>query len=127
MKDKAYQWAQALCACAGEDGKFLKDFWESLTKSEGVFREFTYYQEHRNFLCEYKVAGYSVVDIMIWQIDHFKANLDQSKAGAVYAGGQNGDRMLLMAFDTMLRMEKEPEKYAAVMQSETGTDYPGKY
>jgi hypothetical protein len=40
---------------------------------------------------------------------------------------QNGDKMLLMAFDTMLKMEKQPEKYVYLMQSETGTDYPEKY
>ena len=39
----------------------------------------------------------------------------------------NGDRMLLMAFDTMLKMERDPERYAAPMRSETGTDYADKY
>lgn len=127
MEERAYQWAQALCSCAGEDADFLRGFWEALLQSEGVWREFVYYLEHETFLCDYKVAGYSVVDIMVWQIDHFKANLDFSHSGTAYAGGQNGDRMLLMAFDTMLKMEREPERYAALMRSETGTDYPDKY
>ncbi|MDE7187968.1 MAG: hypothetical protein K2O13_10750 [Lachnospiraceae bacterium] len=127
MKERVYQWAQALCSCAGEGEDFLKDFWEALTQSEGVYREFEYYLEHQTFLCEYKIAGYSVVDIMVWQIDHFKANLDQSKGGNAYTGGGSGDRMLLMAFHTMLKMEQEPEGYAALMQTETGTDYSGKY
>lgn len=127
MKERAYQWAQALCSCAGEGETFLRNFWEALTESEKIYREFVYYLEHQTFLCEYKVSGYSVVDIMVWQIDHFKANLDQSKTGTAYAGGQNGDRMLLMAFDTLLKMEKEPEKYVALLQSETGTDYQDKY
>lgn len=127
MEERAYQWAQALCSCAGEGEAFLEQFWEALVESEKIYREFVYYLEHQTFLCEYKVAGYSVVDIMVWQIDHFKANLDQSKSGLAYAGGQNGDRMLLMAFDTMLKMEKEPDEYTALMSSETGTDYPGKY
>ncbi len=39
----------------------------------------------------------------------------------------NGDKMLLMAFDTMLQMEQDPMRYISRMQSETGTDYPGKY
>lgn len=127
MEKRAYQWAQALCSCAGEGEVFLKEFWEMLMGSDKIYREFVYYLEYQTFLCEYKVSGYSIVDIMVWQIDHFKANLDQSKGGTVYAGGQNGDRMLLMAFDTMLRMEQEPEKYVASMQGDTGTDYPDKY
>ena len=127
MEERAYQWAQALCSCAGEGEEFLRDFWEALTRSEGVYREFEYFLEHQTFLCAYKVAGYSVVDIMVWQIDHFKANLDQSRGGSSYAGGQNGDRMLLMAFHTMLKMEQDPERYVSWMQTETGTDYAGKY
>ncbi len=127
MKERVYQWAQALCSCAGEGEEFLKDFWEMLTQSEGVYREFEYYLQHQTFLCEYKIAGYSVVDIMVWQIDHFKANLDRSKSGNAYTGGRSGDRMLLMAFHTMLKMEQEPEGYAVLMQTETGTDYSGKY
>ena len=68
MKERVYQWAQALCSCAGEGEEFLKDFWEMLTQSEGVYREFEYYLEHQTFLCEYKIAGYSVVDIMVQHI-----------------------------------------------------------
>lgn len=127
MEKRAYQWAGALCSCAGEGEEFLNEFWKMLMGSEEIYREFVYYLEYQTFLCEYKVAGYSIVDIMVWQIDHFKANLDQSKGGTLYAGSQNGDRMLLMAFDTMLRMEQEPEKYVASMQGDTGTDYPDKY
>ncbi len=127
MEERVYQWAQALCSCAGEGRAFLEEFCAALMKSEGIYEEFVYYLERQTFLCAYKVAGYSVVDIMVWQIDHFKANLDHSKDGGAYAGGQNGDRMLLMAFDTMLKMEQNPEKYTALMQNETGTDYPDKY
>ena len=50
MKERVYQWAQALCSCAGEGEEFLKDFWEMLTQSEGVYREFEYYLEHQTFL-----------------------------------------------------------------------------
>ncbi len=60
---------------------------------------------------------------MVWQMDHFKAQLDRGHDDMK----QNGDKMLLMAFDTMLKMEKQPEKYVYLMQSETGTDYPEKY
>ena len=127
MEERAYQWAQALCSCAGEDMEFFREFWQALSQSQGVYREFLYYLEHETFLCDYYVAGYSVVEIMVWQIDHLQVNLDLSHSGAAYAGGHNGDRMLLLAFDTMLKMEREPERYAALMRSETGTDYPDKY
>lgn len=60
---------------------------------------------------------------MVWQMDHFKARLDRDNSGTK----QNGDRMLLLAFDTLLNMKKDPEKYIRKMTEETGTDYPDKY
>ncbi len=121
--ERAYEWAKALCYYAGEDEAFLSRFWQSLTKSEQIYREFVYYLEHQDFLCDYKVAGYGMLDIMVWQMDHFKAQLDRGKDDMKH----NADKMILMAFDTMLKMEKEPEKYVTLLMSETGTDYPGKY
>lgn len=120
---KAYAWARALCYYAGEDEAFLERFFEMLIGSEGVSREFLYYLRHQNFLCDYQVAGYSLVDIMVWQMDHFKAQLDRDRTDMK----SNGDKMLLEAFHTMLLMEREPEYYVNLMQTETGTDYPEKY
>ncbi len=123
MEQKAYEWAQALCYYAGEDEEFLRNFWRMLIRSPEIYKEFLHYLEHQQFLCEYKVSGYSVVDIMVWQMDHFKAQMDRGKDDMK----NNGDKMLLMAFDTLLRMEQNPEYYVNLIQTETGTDYPGKY
>ncbi len=117
------EWARALCFYAGEDEGFFERFFQALRESEGVYGEFVYYLEHRNFACRYQIAGYTIVDIMVWQMDHFKAQMDRGNDGMK----NNGDKMLLMAFDTMVKMEKDPQKYVFLMQSETGTDYPGKY
>lgn len=120
---KAYAWAKALCYYAGEDEMFFQAFFKRLTASEGVSREFLYYLEHQDFLCAYQVAGYSLIDIMVWQMDHFKAQLDRDRTQMK----SNGDKMLLEAFHTMLLMEQDPKRYVNLMQSETGTDYPDKY
>ena len=79
--------------------------------------------EHGSFACKAKVQGYTVVDIMVWQMDHFKARLDRDNTGT----RRNPDRMVLLAFDTLLKMRTEPEKYIAKLKQETGTDYEGKY
>ncbi|MDE6386667.1 MAG: hypothetical protein K2L82_02535 [Lachnospiraceae bacterium] len=123
MEEKAYEWARALCYYAGENEEFLKTFWRMLKQSEGIYKEYLYYLERQQFLCEYKVSGYSVVDIMVWQMDHFKAQMDRGRDDMK----SNGDKMLLMAFDTMLKMEQNSEYYVNLIQTETGTDYPGKY
>ena len=122
-KERAYGWAKELCRYAGEDEAFLERFFGMLAASEGVSKEFLYYLEHQNFLCEYQVEGYSLIDIMVWQMDHFKAQLDRDRTQMK----SNGDKMLLEAFHTMLLMEQDPQHYVNLMQSETGTDYPGKY
>ncbi|MGN0377627.1 MAG: hypothetical protein ACI4ED_08330 [Suilimivivens sp.] len=117
------QFIGKLCKYAGEDEKFADDFYERLKADEEILREFVYYMLYGNFACRAKVLDYTVVDVMIWQMDHFKAWLDRDTAGTK----QNGDRMLLMAFDTLLKMRENPEKYVQKIQLETGTDYEGKY
>ncbi len=71
----------------------------------------------------YWVVCYGVVDVMVWQMDHFKEQVDRGRDDIK----SNGDKMLLMAFHTMLKMERDPERYVNLLQTETGTDYPEKY
>ncbi len=122
MHERENLWARELCRCAEQDEAFFADFWERLSADEEVLAEFSYYLEHQNFLCKANVDGYTVVDIMVWQMDHFKAQMDRGK----YEMRENGDTMLLMAFDTFLKMKQDKEPYLRKLQGETGTDYPGK-
>ena len=114
---------RSLCHYAGEEEAFEKDFMERLAADEEICEEFSYYMEHGNFACKAKVFGYTVVDIMVWQIDHFKAWLDRDTVGT----SQNPDRMILLSFDTLLKMKQNPQEYLKKLQGETGTDYPGKF
>lgn len=108
---------------AGESKAFLEELAEGLAESPKIGEEFLVYAKTGNFSCKAKIEGYTAVDIMIWQIDHFKAQMDRGK----YGMRENGSKMVLRAFDTMLKMEKEPEKYKLLLQTETGTDYPDKF
>lgn len=123
MESREYQWARELCRCAGEDKIFFESFWNRLSKSELIMEEFSYYLNYQDFLCKVNICGLTLTDILIWQVDHFKAELDMGKYDMKY----NSDKMILMAFDTLLNMEKDPEQYLEKFQSETGTDYLGKY
>ena len=122
-QQRLYEFITLLCRHAGEGTAFLREFWETLSQDEEISQELFHYMETGQFACKALVRGYTVVDIMVWQIDHFKARLDRREPGM----GDNGDKMLLMAFDTFLKMKKEPEKYVRMMQGETGTDYPDNY
>lgn len=108
---------------AGESGEFLEKLAEGLAASPAIGEEFLFYVETGDFSCKTKIEGYTLVDIMVWQIDHFKAQMDRGNTGM----RNNGSKMVLRAFDTMLKMEREPERYKLLMQTETGTDYPEKY
>ena len=112
-----------LCSRAGKTKEDAEAFYEKLKADEEICREFVFYMENGSFSCSVKVAGYTVVDILIWQMDHFKAWLDRDVSGS----RENKDQMVLMAFDTFLSMKKEPDRYIQKMQYETGTDYPDKY
>ncbi len=120
---QARRFAESLCKYAKKDEVFLAEFWEALVRETDILEEFCYYMEHGTFACQASVKGYTVIDVMVWQIDHFKAALDRRDPGM----GGNGDQMLLLAFDTLLKMKQKPEEYIQRMQGETGTDYPEKY
>ncbi len=117
-KKKAYAWAEALCRYAGADAAFFKDFWERLYADEEIYEEFVYYLNHQDFLGKVKIEGYGLVDLLVFQIDHFRAVMDQDTADMRH----NKDKMLLMAFNSLLQMRKDPAPFVRAMQGETGTD-----
>lgn len=122
IEEAAHTWALALCKCAGETEEYAEAFWTRLTWSEGVYSEYLFYMMHQDFACRYKIQGVSIVDIMVWQIDHFKAGMDMGRSER-----DNPDRMLLTAFVTMLDMEQDPATFLSAYRNDTGTDYPGKF
>lgn len=121
--EKLNYFVSELCRYAQADEEFQKVFLKNLKEDEEICAELAYYMEKGSFACRAKVCCYTVVDIMVWQMDHFKARLDRDNTGT----RQNGDKMVLLSFDTLLKMKKNPEVYLQRLQSETGTDYPGKY
>ncbi len=123
MKREIREWAVKLAECAGQPHEQAEEFAVKLEQYEDIQEELCYYYEHQNFLCKYQVAGYTVVDILVWQVDHFKAFLDRPGEMNRY----HQDRLVWSAFHTMLEMKEHPESYRRKMQEETGTDYAGKY
>lgn len=116
-------WTKLLAGNAGEDDAFVNEFIDLMNGSEKIREEYIYYMINNRFLGEYSVCGMTVVDIMIWQMDHFKSDLDRG----LYDMQSNPNKMLLRAFYTMLKMEKDPQLYLEKYGSDTGTDYPGKF
>ncbi|MCR5602587.1 MAG: hypothetical protein K6G27_02660 [Lachnospiraceae bacterium] len=116
------QFAEALCKYSNKDEEFYKEFIRRLEESPALYKEFEYYLEHQDFLCEMNIQGITVPDILVWQVDKFKAGIDEGRFELKY----NADAMLLMAFNTMYEVEKDPSKYLENFRTVTGSDYEDK-
>lgn len=116
-------YALELAGAAGKNLQEAAEFWRALEADKEILEEFEYFYTNRDFLCRYKVAGYSVVDILVWQVDHFKAYLDRHYDVNRY----DRDKLVFYSFETLLRMRRNPKFYTDKLEGETGTDFEGKY
>ena len=117
------QYIYQLTAQAGEKEEYASDLWARIRQSNGVLREVAYYHDYGKFWGEYKVAGYSLTDILVWQVDHFKAYLDRHEE----VNRWQPEKLFLQAVDVLLQMEENPKPFVEKLQGETGTDFVGKY
>lgn len=108
---------------AGETEAYGIKLWNGIKRTGGILQELAYYHDYGNFLCQYKVAGYTLADILVWQVDHFKAYLDRPAEMNRY----RKEKLVLAAFEIMVQMEENPQPYIDKMSNETGTDFEGKY
>lgn len=108
----------ALAGQAGETEEYGEKLWQGIRQSEGLLQELAYYHDYGRFLCRYRVAGYTLADVLVWQVDHFKFYMDRPEEMNRY----RTPRLLLSAFDTMLQMEKDPLPYVKKLEGESGQD-----
>ena len=116
------EYIRTLCNAAGEPEGYDDEFFNVISQNQPLLKEFVYYAMKSDFLCEYKVEGITVPDILVWQTDRFKAAIDEGKFALKF----NAPHMLLSAFMTMADVAKRPQHYVSRFRSETGSDYPGK-
>lgn len=122
-KEQVKQFTKKTCLDNHMTESFFEDFWERLLKKEAIYKEYVYYLVKHDFLNEVEIEGYHVIDILIWQMDHFKAKMDMDN----YDTRHNEAVMIISAFDTFLKMADNPQEYTHRLQVDTGTDYPGKF
>ncbi len=117
------EWVCTLAVSSGKSEQEAEQFWEKLYADKELLEEIEYYSVHKSFLSKYQVAGYSITDILVWQVDHFKAYLDRHEEVNRY----RQDRLLINSFEILLEMRENPEPIVNKLQGETGTDFVGKY
>ena len=103
---------------AGKSEEYGEKLWEGIRQSEGLLQELAYFHDYGNFLCKYKVADYTLADVLVWQVDHFKFYMDRPEEMNRY----RQERLLLESFETMVKMEKDPALFTEKMRSESGQD-----
>lgn len=115
-----HEYILELAVQAGEDREYGETLWQEICGSAGLLQELAYYHDYGEFLCRYQVAGYTLADVLVWQVDHFKLYMDRPMDMNRY----RRERLLLAAFHTLARLEKEPASLTGKIQAETGQDIP---
>lgn len=116
--NKLHRFVLELAQRAGECDAYGEQLWQGISQSGGLLQELAYYHDYGNFLSKYQVAGYTLSDALVWQVDHFKLYMDRPQDMNRY----RQERLLLSAFETLLQMEKDPAALADKMRGETGQD-----
>lgn len=117
-KIKVYECVKEICDSFRKSDEWIEDFWIRMLSNKGVYKEFLYYLEKQEFLCEYKIEGYSIVDIFVWEMDHYNLLMDMGKNDVRC----NKLEMLLEAFDFMTKMDLDKERYIKRLQNGQGMD-----
>ena len=116
--DTLHNYILALALKAGKEDSYGEKLWEEIRSSNGLLRELAYYHDYGKFLCEYQVEGYSLTDVLVWQVDHFKLYMDRGEEMNRY----HRERLLLSAFETLVEMKKNPAPYLRKLEGESGQD-----
>ena len=116
--NELHRFVQELAVRAGESPEYAEQLWQGIRQSGGLLQELAYYHDYGSFLSKYQVEGYTLSDALVWQVDHFKLYMDRPEEMNRY----RQERLLLSAFETLLRMEKDPGALADKMRGETGQD-----
>ena len=117
--DALHNFVKNLSEKAGRDEKYAEGLWERILSSEGVLKELAYYHDTGSFWDGYEVAGFHLTDIIVWQVDHFKAYMDRREEMNRY----HTERLFLDSISVMLDMENNPQPYINKMRDESGTDF----
>lgn len=112
------QYILMLAEQAEKGAEYGEKLWQGIRRSEGLLQELSYYHDYGQFLCKYQVAGYTLADVLVWQVDHFKLYMDRPGEMNRY----RQQRLLLEAFETMAEMEESPEGILNKMRYESGQD-----
>lgn len=119
-RDQVKQVTEDACKISQMEEGFFEQLWDAFLKNDDVYKEYVIYLVKKDFPCEVKICGYTIVDILIWQMDGFKTKLDMDTSKT--KGNQTS--MVLLAFDAFMKMRENPEKYLSHLAEDSGIENP---
>lgn len=117
-KIKAYEGLKMLCEYAGRSTEWCDMLWMEMLKDAGLYGEFVYYLEHHSLADKMQVNGYSLTDFYVWQMERYNLAKDSGKNTGIC----NKEELVLLAFESMAGMKKDPEYYIKKMNEGQGLD-----
>lgn len=117
-KVKVYDALKQLCDYAGEPDTWCADFWEGLMTDRDIYDEFVFYLEHHELREKLRFHGYTLIDLFVWQMDLSNLFRDTGRNTAEC----NKEDMVLRAFETMMKMKKDPETWKKKIDEGPGMD-----
>jgi len=117
-REQVRQVTEAACKSCGMEDGFFEQLWDAFLKNDDIYKEYVIYLVKKDFPCEVKICGYTIVDILIWQMDGFKTKLDMDTSKT--KGNQAS--MVLLAFDTFMKMREHPEQYLTHLAEDSGIE-----
>ena len=119
-REQIRQVTEEACIASSMEEGFFEQLWDAFLKNDDVYKEYVMYLVKKDFPCEVKICGYTIVDILIWQMDGFKTKLDMDTSKTK----RNQTSMVLLAFDTFMKMRENPERYLTHLAEDSGIENP---
>jgi hypothetical protein len=113
-----HNWALQLGEASGHSTEDADRLWNFIKADTGILHEFAYYHDRHEVLGAFSVQGYTLADIMVWQIDHFRSHMDRLDNDNKY----NHASLLFDSFTWLVKLSQNPDEVIAQFSSETGTD-----
>ncbi len=117
-KIKIYEMVKALCALAGESSQWGDVLWNGLLDDRELMEEMIYYLQHHCFLAKCRCEGYTLIDLFVHEMDIYNLIADSGKN----TESCNKETMVLRAFQDMINMKKDPQRFQKKLSDGFGMD-----
>ena len=107
-----------ICDYAQLSREWADGLWMEILSRRPLYEELVYYLEHHTFLDQFKVGGYGLCDLYVWQMNRYNLIKDTGKNPRTC----NKEKMAMQAFRTMAELLADPEKNLKKLEYGQGTD-----